>query len=102
MLNTTLQKLYQSFFEETPQLNCKAEIENNHQELIQTLSKSDRRKVLRIIDAATQIPDLKSEESFVCGFKLGLNLMIELQKYEQIVFDPGFVSDELSSKEEIE
>ncbi len=80
-------------------MNCKAEIENNHQELIQTLSKADRRKELRIIDAATQISDLKSEESFVCGFKLGLDLMIELQKYEQIVFDLGFFDEEMANSD---
>ncbi|WP_409968824.1 hypothetical protein RFF05_02320 [Bengtsoniella intestinalis] len=85
----TLNKLFKDFYKPSLQVGLNAEIEHNHKELIQTLSKADRRKVLKIIDNLMMITALQTEESFICGLHLGLSITTELKYYNQ----GGYASD---------
>lgn len=73
-----LEKLYQTFFEPSQQLELSAEIYENHQSLIKTSSKEQRKQVLRIMDAGSALEEIHTQESFACGFETALRLMIEL------------------------
>ncbi|WP_317854564.1 hypothetical protein [Chakrabartyella piscis] len=84
-----LDRLYHMFYHSGSQTSLETEVKTLHHELIQTLSKSDRKKVLKIIDRLTLITLLQSKDSFVSGFQLATELQIELQFYKQ----GGFVSE---------
>ena len=49
-MNELLKELYDGFYEKLPATQLKAEIERCHQELIEKLSKPERKLVLQIID----------------------------------------------------
>ena len=76
-----LDDLYHSFFTPQELTELKSSIEENHKILIENLSKEDRKIVLRIIDAEEMICNYQSKASFIQGFKLGVELAIELQNY---------------------
>ena len=78
---TTLDQLYDNFYEPIKQVQLQNEISLNHKILIENLSKEHRKVVLRIMDAETMITGLQSRESFICGFKLAMEILSEL-KYE--------------------
>ena len=78
-----LEKIYEELHKPSQQVYLKAEIEENHKELIQILSKSDRKKVLKIIDDLMLITLLQTKESFICGLKLAMEFQNELQNYKQ-------------------
>ena len=80
-LMTTLDQLYDNFYEPIKQTRLENEISLNHKILIENLSKEHRKVVLRIIDAQMMITGLQSRESFICGFKLAMEILSEL-KYE--------------------
>ena len=75
----TLEQLYQHFYTPTKQPNLQNTIKQNHKILIENLSKEHRKIVLRMMDAQMMISSLQSEESFICGFKLALDLLTELE-----------------------
>ena len=77
----TLDQLYQHFYNPTDQTNLQNTIEKNHKILIENLSKEHRKIVLRMMDAQMMIGSLQSEESFICGFKLALEILNEI-KYD--------------------
>ena len=77
----TLEKLYDNFYKPSKQLSLQKEVDENHKILISNLSKADRKCVLRIIDVKDLISGIHKRESFICGFKLALDLLEEL-KYE--------------------
>ena len=74
----TLEKLYDNFYKSSRQLSLQKEIEENHKILISNLSKADRKAVLRIIDVKDLISGIHKRESFICGFKLALDLTVLL------------------------
>ncbi|MEA5011800.1 MAG: hypothetical protein VB100_08790 [Angelakisella sp.] len=76
-----LADLYHSFYKPQELTELKSSIEENHKMLIENLSKEDRKIVLRIIDAEGMICNYQSKASFIQGFKLGVELTIELQNY---------------------
>ena len=76
-----LDDLYHSFYKAQELTKLKSSIEENHKILIDRLSKEDRKIVLRIIDAEEMICNYQSKASFIQGFKLGVELAIELQNY---------------------
>lgn len=76
-----LDDLYHSFFKPQELTQLKSSVEENHKILIGHLSKEDRKTVLQIIDALEMICNYQSKESFIQGFKLGVELAIELQSY---------------------
>lgn len=56
--------------------------EYNHRQLIERLSKRNRKLVLRIIDAKDQICDDVSLDSFICGFRLAWQTANQIQNYD--------------------
>ena len=76
-----LDDLYHEFFTPLELPKLKSSIEDNHKILIDHLSKEDRKIVLRIIDAEEMIFNYQSKAKFIQGFKLGVELAIELQNY---------------------
>ncbi len=92
-----LDKLYHTFYHSGAQVGMAGEVESLHQELIQTLSKADRKKVLKIIDNLMLITLLQSKDSFVSGFQLAMELQTELQQYKQgIRFENDIFSEDMT------
>ena len=60
------------------------EIEDYYNQLKKVLNKSERKIVLRIIDAKNRIAADISLDSFVCGFRLALELAEELSYLERL------------------
>ena len=75
--------LYDNFYEPLLETELKKEIEDCHQQLIETLDKPERRLVLQIIDAKDQIAENRSIDSFIAGFCLAWRLSNELNMYEK-------------------
>ena len=82
-MNEMLKALYDSFYEKLPATQLKDEIERCHQELIEKLSKPERKLVLQIIDCKDQIAEDLSIDSFIAGFHLAWKLSQELNIYEK-------------------
>ena len=82
-MNEMLKALYDSFYEKLPATQLKDEIERCHQELIEKLSKPERKLVLQIIDCKDQIAEDLSIDSFIAGFRLAWKLGQELNMYEK-------------------
>ena len=82
-MNELMKALYDSFYERLPATQLKDEIERCHQELIEKLSKPERKLVLQIIDSKDQIAEDLSIDSFIAGFRLAWKLSQELNMYEQ-------------------
>ena len=99
----TLDQLYQHFYKPTEQTNLQNTIDQNQQVLIENLSKEHRINVLCMVDAQTMIGSLQSKESFICGFKLALELLSEF-KYEtdHSILVGTDVSDQFFRKEQNE
>ena len=82
-MNEILKAVYDSFYERIPATQLKDEIERCHQELIEKLSKPERKLVLQIIDCKDQIAEDLSIDSFIAGFRLAWKLSPELNIYEK-------------------
>ena len=82
-MNELLKALYDNFYEPLPETELRKEIEDCHQQLIETLDKPERRLMLQIIDAKDQIAEDKSIDSFIAGFRLAWRLSNELNMYEK-------------------
>ncbi|MDE6259791.1 MAG: hypothetical protein K2M42_02845 [Oscillospiraceae bacterium] len=82
-MNETLKTLYDRFYTPLPIPDARQEIEDAHHQLIQRLGKSDRKLVLRIIDAKDHIAAEQSIDSFICGFELAWKLSSELNSFDE-------------------
>lgn len=82
-MNETLKALYDIFYKKPAATQLKTEIERCHQELIEKLSKPERKLVLQIIDCKDQIAEDLSIDSFIAGFRLAWKLSQELNIYEK-------------------
>ncbi len=80
-MSKTLDQIYDNLYQHPEYPTLKSSIDNNHKFLISHLSKEDRKAVLRIIDALDMICNLQTKDSFIQGFKLGLDLTTALQNY---------------------
>ena len=76
--NDTLNQLYNRFYTHLPTAESEHEIENCHRQLIARLEKTERKLVLRIMDAQNLITEERLLDSFLCGFKLAWKLAHEL------------------------
>lgn len=81
-MDETLKALYDSFYNPPELTDLKQEAEGNHHLLIERLEKPERKLVLRIIDTKDSIAGKLSLDSFICGFKLALQLANELNYYK--------------------
>lgn len=88
-----LDDLYHSFYTPSEQTELKSSIEENHKKLIPILSKEEKVLVLRIIDAAEMICNYQSKDSFIQGFKLGMELSNELHYKNDHSFEKETLND---------
>lgn len=93
-MNDTLKLLHDRFYTPLPMTEANQEVDTCHHLLIERLDKSERKLVLRIIDAQNFIAEERSMDSFLCGFRLAWEMANELNCYEQ--------NRHLSSAEEAE
>lgn len=77
-----LDELYCRMCEQLKLTQLESCVQENHQVLIEHLSKADRKVVLRMLDAQQTIGILQTQNAFAQGFKLGLELTTELQNYD--------------------
>ena len=80
-MDKLLEALCDHFYTPRKDERLKQVVENNHQELIATLSKEDRKKILAIIDAQNESAEIQSIDSFIQGFRLATQLWMELISY---------------------
>ena len=83
-MNNTLNQLYNRFYTSLPMEESEQEIKTCHRQLIERLEKSERKLILRIMDAQNLITETRSVDSFLCGFKLAWELAYELDHFEII------------------
>jgi len=88
-----LDDIYYSFYKPSEQTELKSSIEENHKKVIQILSKEEKVLVLRIIDALEMICNYQSKESFIQGFKLGVELSNELHYKNDHSFEKENLND---------
>lgn len=82
MENKLLKELYDCFYVRPEFDEQENEVEECHKALIAALEKSERRLVLRIIDAQDSIREQTSLDSFIAGFELAWRLSAELHNDE--------------------
>lgn len=82
MENKLLKELYDYFYVRPEPDEQENEVEECHKALIAALEKTERKLVLRIIDAQDYITEQTSIDSFIAGFELAWRLSIELQNDE--------------------
>ncbi len=82
-----LTELYHCFYKKPDYPSLKSSVEKNHKLLIGHLSKSDRKTILRIMDALDLICIMQTKDSFIQGFKLGFELTTELQNYDPQIYE---------------
>ena len=80
-MNNTLRLLYNRFYIPLPVEDAEQEVSTCHRLLIERLNKSERKLVLRIIDAENLITEERSMDSFICGFRLAWEMANELNYY---------------------
>lgn len=81
-MHDTLKLLYDRFYTPLPMEEAEQEIETCHQQLIERLDKPERKLVLQIIDAQNLMIEQRSVDSFICGFRLALEMANELNHFE--------------------
>lgn len=91
-----LDELYRAMCEQLKLTQLETCVEENHQVLIEHISKADRKVALRMLDAQQTIGVLQTQNAFTQGFKLGVELTTELQNY-----DPQNVEIDSQSFEDI-
>ena len=69
-MNDTLNQLYNRFYTPLSTAEPEQEIEDCHRQLVERLEKTERKLVLRIMNAQNLITEEHSLDSFLCGFQL--------------------------------
>ena len=81
-MNETLRLLYDKFYTPLPMMESEQEVETCHRQLIERLDKPERKLVLQITDAQNLMIEQRSVDSFICGFRLALEMANELNHFE--------------------
>ena len=81
-MSNTLEQLYHEHYKPSRQAFFQNLIDESHKELIQNLTKADRKLVLRIIDSNDSISNAHNLEAFVCGLNLAMEILTELKQYQ--------------------
>ena len=81
-MNETLRLLYDKFYTPLPMVESEQEVEICHRQLIERLDKPERKLVLQIIGAQNLMIVQRSVDSFICGFRLALEMANELNHFE--------------------
>ena len=77
-----MEALYDCFYTPPAYTERKAVVEANRALLRERIPTAERKLVLRIVDDLTLMAETRSEDSFICGFKLGWLLVNELNNYD--------------------
>ena len=83
-MNELLTTLHDRFYYPRLSEENEKEIQECYDQLKSILGKPERKLVLRIIDAKDRVIDDISLDSFICGFRLALELASELRYLEQL------------------
>lgn len=86
MLNY-MRGLQQAFFREPECPELHSEIERLHQELAEGKDKSERRKLLQLLDAMHELRDRIALANFIAGFRLAAGIAAELGAEPSYSFD---------------
>jgi len=76
--------IYDQFYKPAVPESLNQEIDACHHQLIDALSKEERKVLLRLIDAKDHAAELQSIDSFNRGFQLAWQLATELRIYEKV------------------
>ena len=82
-----LYEIYNKLYTPLALTKQKAEIYECHHKLVDVLDKSERKLLLTIMDRKDEIADELAFDSFVCGFKLALQLSSALKLYDEMPLD---------------
>ena len=75
--------IYDRFYKPDVPESLNREIEDCHRQLIDALSKNDRKVLLRLIDDKDHIAEQLSIDSFIRGFPMAWQLATEIRIYER-------------------
>ena len=84
-MESVLNELYHHFYRPLNMPELKQDIEECQVKLAELLDKPGRKVLLQLMDAQDAVADELAEDSFICGFKLGLYLLKELMDYRSNV-----------------
>ena len=80
-MESILNELYHHFYRPLELSELKQEVEECREKLAETLDKPERKVLLQLMDAQDAAVDELSADSFICGFKLGLQLSWEMRYF---------------------
>ena len=86
-MNELLYELYEKLYTPLAMAKQREEIYHCHHKLIEVLDQPERKLLLTIMDRKDEITDELAFDSFICGFKLALQLSTELRLYEETPLD---------------
>ena len=93
-MNELLYELYNKLYTPLAMSKQRAEIYHCHHKLIEVLDKPERKLLLTIMDRKDEIADELAFDSFICGFKLALQISTELRLYEETPLDRSKTFDD--------
>lgn len=79
--------LQQAFFKEPDCQELHSEIDRLHRELTEGKDKSERRKLLQLLDAMHELRDRIALANFIAGFRLAAGIAVELGTEPPYSFD---------------
>ena len=77
-----LYEIYRKLYTPLPLTKLKADAHHCHQQLVERLDKSERNLVLTLIDRKDAIIGEISLDSFICGFRVAMDLLNALDEYD--------------------
>lgn len=81
-MENILDILYERFYTPLELEKLNEIVVDCHRQLVEKLDKAERRLLLKLIDVQAEILDETSQDSFLCGFKLALELASALKHYD--------------------
>ena len=79
----TLRELHCKFWKELPKPEIERQYDEAFRELMRGLEKLERKLVLRLLDTRDLLAENAAFDSFVCGFRLALELTTESLRYQK-------------------
>ena len=100
-----MQALHDRFYIPPEFKTLSHEADECHRSLIQTLSRADRKLLLRIIDIKDSIAEQQTLDSFIRGFQLAAQMAFELKAFSQehnVTDGPCYIRDSCDKREKEE
>ncbi len=82
-----LDELYYNFYGEIDLSETENKIEAEKEKLIQNISEEDKKGLLNILNELESLLHYKCKDSFIQGFKLGIELTNELNNYDYNIIE---------------